>query len=408
MSAAAEATRRRLLFGALYLCEGAPIGFVWWALPTILRERGVPVERIGALASLLVLPWALKFLWAPVIDLGHGRGLVRWIAGAQLVMAATLLPLLGLDGDQGLGWITAALLVHALAAASQDAAIDSLALRTTPAEERGRLNGWMQLGMLLGRALFGGGALVARRWVGDAGLVLVLVAGLGAAAVALVLRGPAVPAATQDPVPLRRSLVAALRRRTTWLGLLFAATSGAGFEAVGALAGPFLIDRGLASADVGLFLGLPAVGAMALGALAGGHLADRSGVRRTVLVGGIAVGACVLLLAALAGTGGDLLVLAVLTAIYAGLGLFTAASYALFMALTDPELGATQFSAYMGATNLCESWSARLGGTLAQRSGYASAFAWPAGLALAALPLLLLLAPRARAATGSEPGHRLR
>lgn len=406
MSAPSPATRRRLLFGALYLCEGAPIGFVWWALPTILRERGVPVERIGALSALLVLPWALKFLWAPIIDLGHGRGLVRWIAGAQMVMAASLLPLLALDGTGELGWITAALLVHALAAASQDAAIDSLALRTTPAEERGRLNGWTQLGMLLGRALLGGGALVARRWVGDAGIVLALSSALAVAALAIALRGPAVPVRAGQPPPLWRSLVAALRRRTTWLGLFFAATSGAGFEAVGALAGPFLIDRGHDSAAVGLFLGLPAVGAMALGALAGGHLADRRGLRRTLLAAGLGVGAAVLALAGLAATGGAL-VLVVLAAIYLGLGFFTAASYALFMALTDPELGATQFSAFMGATNLCESWSARLAGSLAQRSGYASAFAWPAALALAALPLLFWLAPRARAA-GSSEDDRLR
>jgi hypothetical protein len=30
---------RRVLFGALYLSEGAPIGFVWIALPTLLRDR---------------------------------------------------------------------------------------------------------------------------------------------------------------------------------------------------------------------------------------------------------------------------------------------------------------------------------------------------------------------------------
>jgi hypothetical protein len=39
------------------------------------------------------------------------------------------------------------------------------------------------------------------------------------------------------------------------------------------------------------------------------------------------------------------------------IGLFTAASYALFMDLTDPKLGGTQFSAFMAATNGCESWS---------------------------------------------------
>jgi len=62
-------------------------------------------------------------------------------------------------------------------------------------------------------------------------------------------------------------------------------------------------------------------------------------------------------------------------ALYVAIGLFTASSYALFMDLTDPRLGATQFSAYMGATNACESWSAVLGGRLIASSGYPAAFA---------------------------------
>lgn len=407
MSSPGEGTRRRLAFAGLYLCEGAPIGFLWWALPTILREQGLALDRIGALSSWLVLPWALKFLWAPLLD--AGRDLRTWILVAQLVMAVTLLPLLALDPASGFGWIAGALGLHALAAASQDAAIDALAIRTTSEGERGRLNGWMQVGMLLGRSLFGGGALFARRWIGDAGLVLVLSGGLATAALGLALGGrrliPA-PAARTDAraEPLTRHLVAALRRRTTWLGLAFAATSGAGFETVGVLAGPLLIDRGLAAHTVGTFFGLPAVGAMAAGALFGGRASDRQGIRRVALLAGLGLGAAVLGLAALTRAGVQpAFLLTMLCLVYFGIGLFTASTYALFMGLTDPALGATQFSAFMGATNLCESWSARLGGTLAAERGYATAFALPALAGLAALSLLPGLRPRARAGPSEPP-----
>jgi MFS family permease len=388
MSTQKEGTRRGLFFAGLYLCEGAPIGFLWWALPTILRERGASLEYIGSLASWLVLPWALKFLWAPFFDTRANLG--RWISGAQLLMAASLLPLLTLDPAGELGWLTAALVVHAFAAASQDAAIDALAIRTTPAGERGRLNGWMQVGMLLGRSLFGGGALLARRWIGDAGLVLVLSGGLGVAALGMNLRAPLLfGVASASTVSVWRRLAAALSQRSTWLGLVFAATSGAGFEAVGVLAGPLLLDHGLASKAVGLFFGLPVVVAMAVGAVLGGQASDRFGVRRTVLLSALFLGACVLSLAWLAHIGAQpTALISVLSAVYFGIGLFTASSYALFMALTDKSLGATQFSAFMGATNLCESWSARWSGALAESRGYSSAFALPALAALAALPLL--------------------
>ncbi len=64
MDLLATPTRRKVLFAALYLSEGAPIGFIWWALPTRLRMAGVTVEQITLLTAVLVLPWAFKFLWA--------------------------------------------------------------------------------------------------------------------------------------------------------------------------------------------------------------------------------------------------------------------------------------------------------------------------------------------------------
>ena len=58
-----------------------------------------------------------------------------------------------------------------------------------------------------------------------------------------------------------------LKGRSTWLGLLFASIGGTAFEAVGAVAGPFLIDRGFSTENVGAFFALPSVLAMTIGAL---------------------------------------------------------------------------------------------------------------------------------------------
>jgi predicted MFS family arabinose efflux permease len=86
--------------------------------------------------------------------------------------------------------------------------------------------------------------------------------------------------------------------------------------------------------------------------------------------------------------------MAALGACYLGIGAFTAATYALFMDLTDPEVGSTQFSAYMGATNLCESWSARVGGDLAARAGYPAVFGLMPAVSLLSLTLLAGARPR--------------
>lgn len=399
---------RRLLFAVLYFSEGAPIGFVWWTLPVILRRRGVEPDAIGALTGALVLPWALKFLWAPLVDVLRGPrfGSRGWIVASQLVMAASLVPLAWLDLGDRLGLLTALLLVHACAAATQDVAIDALAIRSAPEGERGGLNGWMQVGMLVGRGVFGGAVLELRARLGDAAVI-----GLLVAAIALVLpvhlayRPPA-PEAPSDGArsgrwtSFARTLGSALARRRTWVALGFAATAGAAFEIAGAMAGPYLVDRGLDDAAIARFFAFPAVAGLGAGALLGGLAADRFGHRRTVAIAGVALAAATVVLArAPVGSAGS--AWTVLGALYLCAGVFTASTYAMFMDATDPRLGSTQFSAYMGATNLCEAWSAAVAGRVVAGAGYATAFLLGAVVTSLALPCVAWLRPdRVRAGNG--------
>src|SRR5437868_6044002 len=55
------------LLGSLYLSQGLPFGFFTQALPVLLRKSGSSLGEVG-LSSLLALPWALKFVWAPLLD----------------------------------------------------------------------------------------------------------------------------------------------------------------------------------------------------------------------------------------------------------------------------------------------------------------------------------------------------
>ena len=110
----------RWQFAVLYFSEGAPIGFLWWAMPTLLRAEGVALERITALTAALVLPWTLKFLWAPLVDAVRGPrwGFRHWAGAAQLGMGLALLPLLFIDPVASFGWWFALLLTHAVCAAT--------------------------------------------------------------------------------------------------------------------------------------------------------------------------------------------------------------------------------------------------------------------------------------------------
>jgi len=393
----ATPARRRFLFCALYLSEGAPIGYLWWALPTRLAQAGVPVGRITALTAMLVLPWSFKFLWAPMVDiLRSGRwGFRSWIAVSQAVMGLSLLPLAGLDLKGSLSLVTGLLLVHAFAAATQDVAVDALSIASVPHAERGSLNGWMQAGMLAGRSVFGGLALMAERWVGQAPVIAALVAVTWCSLALLLVSHP-------DPTPpspgragrFLEALRAAARGRVLWLGLGFAAVGGAAFEAAAGVAGPYLTARNLSTDTIGGLFALPAPACMVAGALAGGYVADRMGRRSATAITLIMTAACVVSLGALdslAGPPSGRALIVVFSLLYVCIGLFTASSYALLMDLTGPGLGATQFSAYMGATNGCEAWAIFTIGRVAPAAGYPTAFLIMAALSLLALPMLAWL-----------------
>ncbi len=384
-------------FGVLYFSEGAPIGFLWWAMPTLLRTDGVAVERITALTAALVLPWTLKFLWAPVVDACRGPcwGFRHWAGGAQVGMGLALVPLWFIDPANAFGWWFGLLLTHAVCAATQDVAIDALALKAAEASARGKLTAAMQTGMLVGRSAFGGGAILLAGYAGWPGVFGALVVAVWSALWVLVRMAPEPVLAVVAESKLRKfgaTLRAGFARRTTWWALGFALLAGAGFEAAGALAGPLLVDRGVATESTGWFFAGPVVIAMAAGGILGGIWADR-GVRVSrVALAAVGVGLTVLGvgLAAMGGVIGTGL-MACLAALYLGIGCFTAASYALFMDLSDPKIGATQFSTFMAATNACEAWAVWTGGKLVARFDYGWALVAMAVGGLLALVFLLPL-----------------
>lgn len=413
MNLLATPTRRKILFGALYASEGAPIGYLWWALPTRLRAEGVPIDSITLLTGTLVLPWAFKFLWAPLVDVVRGGrwSLRSWIVGSQLVMGLALLPLLRIDPATQFGLLFAVLWVHAFAAATQDVAIDALAIASSAPGERGAINGWMQVGMLTSRAVFGGGALMAGAWLGHDIVVVALVATIWSTTVLVLLArenapDQALPASFRETVArFAGTLADVLVHPITRRALPLAVFGGMGWEAVGAVAGPFLIDRDLSEKQVGTILFAPVVLCMMTGALLGGYLSDRIG--RRLAVGaflGASVAAVLLIVLADLISPADVHAARIgsLVLLYLTIGLFTASSYALFMDLSDPRLRATQFSTFMGATNLCEAIAALAVGRLIAGLGYPPAFVIMAAVSLLALSSLKLIRPP----SGGAPADR--
>jgi MFS family permease len=411
---ASRPVTRRLLFAALYFSEGAPIGYLWWALPTRLRMAEVPIEEITLLTATLALPWTLKFLWAPVVDALRGRrwGYRAWIITAQIAMAGLLVPLVGVDFATHFERLRWFLLAHAFAAATQDVAIDAWCISLTPAKERGRMNGWMQAGMLLGRSLLGGGALVLAAQVGERNVALVLIGAILATLVLVLLaRGgvdrehdssnqagsdlPGESTLSESFLQFGRALAAAAASRTTWLGLGAAMTAGAAFEGLGVIQGPLLVDRGWSQETIGTLTAIPVVAAMIAGSLLGGWLSDRYGHARIAVAAVLWIALHVCTVAALQLRSGfpdeERLLGVILCGEALGVGLLTASMYALLMDLTNSAIAGTQFSAFMAAGNACEVWAGWTVGQIASQHGYSTALFSMVTLSLVGLVFLSAL-----------------
>jgi len=280
---------RRWFFAALYVSEGAPMGFIWWALPTLLARQGVSLADITLLTSTATLPWVFKFIAGPLIDASSVRRvpLRTWILTCQAVMILALVPVALLDWANDFTLLLACLVSHAVFAATQDVAIDTLAIRSVPAEELGRVNGWMQAGMLAGRAAIAAGSLLLVNLAGPAAViaVLALIIALPMLLVMMAIREPAAPA--QDATGARSGL-AVIASATAIVGLLIALTAGAGFEFFSTAIGPLLVDIGASDNTVSLFFGLLAPGGLIAGALLSASFTDRLGAGRATGAGVLA------------------------------------------------------------------------------------------------------------------------
>lgn len=143
----------------LYLAHALPLYFYNVALPAILRHQGVDLRWIGML-SLLYIPWAFKFFWAPLIDRFYFKKLGKrktWLLFTQIALVLGVVALALTQFDYGLGVFVIVGLWISTFAATQDIAIDGYTVETF-SESEYRLGSMAQsIGVALG-SMIGGAA----------------------------------------------------------------------------------------------------------------------------------------------------------------------------------------------------------------------------------------------------------
>ena len=382
-----------LLLGSLYLAQGLPYGFFTQALPVLLREQGLALPLIG-LAHLLMLPWALKFLWAPLVDAVHApvRGRRRAVI-IPLQLASTLvLAALALAAAPETVWLLAigVLLVN-LCAATQDIATDGLAVETLSAAERGLGNG-LQVGAYRIGMIVGGGAML---WVfGRAGWTVAFLAMAGTLLVAtlpIVLHREAPATVARPPTALLRDSFAR-PGFAAWVVVLATYKTGEWF-ATGMLR-TFLSDAGQTLGQLGIMLGIAGFSAGLAGALLGGAATARLGRRRALLLFGLlqTLAIASLTLATLAPT--VPVFYAVAIAEHFTSGMATAALFTAMMDFSRPTSAGTDYTVQASIVVIATGSAMLLSGFSAEALGYGGHFLAAAGLSALGTLAVALYRPR--------------
>lgn len=419
---------RLAAFFALYLTEGIPLGFTATAIATHMRRQGLGPAEIGAFVGSLYLPWAFKWMVGPFVDTFSSDRFGRrrlWIVIAQAFMVITLMVALPVNFTTELKLFTLIILFHNAFSATQDVAIDALAVNVLHEDERGLANGLMFGGAYLGQAVGGSGVLFLAPHIGFPSTYF-FVAGCIVAVnllVALPMREP--PRPPRPPREgsalgaawgeLSRFVVDAYRAfigtRAAWVGVINALLPAGAFALGLALQSNLAVELGLNDTQVG-FLNLWSTVISATCCVAGGWISDRFGRRRSLALFIFGTTLPTIYLAWVMQQSGwimpvppqqpgrpvppDVLIGTFWTMVMiynVFQGLYYGTRSALFMDITTPRVAATQFTAYMAMQNFVISYTANWQGWLVERWGYPRTLTVDCLFGLVGLSLLPFMGP---------------
>ena len=142
----------------LYFAEGLPYALVTAVSLLLYKDLGLSNGEITFISSWLTLPWLLKPLWSPVVDILKTRRL--WIFGMQSVFALSIAAVVfTLRGEHFLGWSLFFFYLTAFASATHDIAADGFYLLANTEEQQSFFSGVRNASYRLA-TIFAGGLLL--------------------------------------------------------------------------------------------------------------------------------------------------------------------------------------------------------------------------------------------------------
>ena len=403
--------RKLLIILFLGFLSGLPLLLSFGTLSAWLREAGVDRSTIG-LFALVGLPYALKPIWAPLIDglklpfvtalLGRRRG---WLIVSQVMLLFAIVNLAFSDPlNAPISMAVFAVLV-AFFSASQDIVIDAYRIEILEEEQQGMGAAMVTYGYRAGMLMAGAGTLyLADYWSWThAYLVMGLIIITGSL---LVLFSPE-PDEMESPTIHKLGLGGWIYQfvvrpfldfssRPGWvLILLFIVTFKLGDAFLSVMTNPFYIDLGFSKSEIAEVTKLFGVLALGVGLFVGGIMIQKFGLLASLIITGVLQAVSNLAFAYQAASGNDLEVLVFTIAIEnvtGGMG--TAAFVAYLSSLTNTAFTATQYALLSAFMSLGRNLLSSPSGYVVDAVGWIEFFIISVVIAIPGLLLLLLLMKR--------------
>ncbi len=392
----------------LYFTQGLPYVLVVTVSVILYKKLGVSNEDIGLYTSLLYLPWVLKPLWSPFVDLKSTKR--NWFLGTQLLISLALFGVaLAIPTNMFFVSTLACFWMAAFASATNDIASDGYYMIGLTQKKQsffvGMRSTFYRLAMVTGEGLIVVMAGYLETKYGDNGKAWsVTMAAAAFLMLALTLSNFLVTPKYESSAAIKISKPAGfLSVFTTFfqkpgigIALAFILTFRLGESQLVKMAAPFLLDTpdkgglGYSTEQLGTIFGTAGVIFLSIGGILGGVLISRDGLKKWMLPMILSINLPNVLYAVLAMTQTDNIVAVTITVIFEkfgyGFGFTAFLMYLIYIA--EGQSKTSHYAIATGFMALGMMLPGMLSGFMQKWLGYEAFFIW---VVIAALPAIFLL-----------------
>ena len=354
-----------LAFIPLGFCAGLPLPLIGATMSARLMDSGLSLTSIG-LFALAGTPYALKFLWSPLIDtikipflnnlLGKRRS---WLLITQIILFLIFFIIATINPLEDLYMLALLVCSAAFVSATQDIALDAYRIELHSEKELAAGIATYVLGYRIALIVAGAGALYLAEYMSwsAAFIIMSLCFLLGPIILIFLPSNNEITESKEKNIGYFDSLIAWIKKavlepfiefsqRQSWIWILiFIAIYKLGDALAGNMTTPFLLDIGFSKIQIANIVKVIGLAATLIGLFIGGMLVAKYNIVSVLFIGGFLQMFSNLFFAiqGVVGVNTNVLMLTISIENLAG-GIGTAAFLAYLSKLVDPRYIATQFA----------------------------------------------------------------